>query len=513
VTTLALLAWPFVTLILVLRLPFPQAILFSLIGGYLLLPTQGGIDLPILPPLTKVTIPALTLLLLGLLVYSQRRAGGSHAAEMAQDLPGWLPRSPVAILGLALVFVGAQMTALTNGDPLVYGPTVLRGMAIYDGFSIALLDYTALIPLILGRKFFAHPDRHRLLLQTLVAAALCLSLLALYEIRMSPQLNNMVYGYFPHDWQQHKRAGGWRPIVFMNHGLQLALLFGCAVIAAIGLSRVVPKHHRSRYLLAGGWLLVTLFLSNSLGAFVIAVLVLLVALLAPVRVQMIFAAAVAASVLIFPMLRSADVVPTERLVSWAAAIEQDRANSLRFRFNNEDILLAHAAERPLFGWGLFGRSRVFTEEGVDDVVTDGAWIVALGKGGWVGYLTSFGFMALPLIFLAVSRRTGVIHPATAILCLVVAASLIDLIPNGFLSPITMLAAGALWGRWELRDHVFSSVTDGAIPEPALGPRFSRARPAGRDPAAGVPTHQQNPQPPRPVYTRQTTQHQRLRKTD
>ena len=213
-TTFALSVWPLITLILVLRLPFAHAILISLIGGYLLLPTQGGTNLPLLPTFNKATIPSLTLLLLGLLIYGMRTAGGrKDAAGMALDMPGWLPRSSIAIAGLILVFVGAQMTVLTNGDQLVYGSVVLPGMKVYDGFSLALTGFTTLIPLILGRKFFAHPDRQRLLLQALVIAALGLSLPALYEIRMSPQLNRIVYGFDPQAWVQLLRNDGFRPVV------------------------------------------------------------------------------------------------------------------------------------------------------------------------------------------------------------------------------------------------------------------------------------------------------------
>ncbi|BDZ74639.1 hypothetical protein GCM10025856_23580 [Methylophaga marina] len=46
------------------------------------------------------------------------------------------------------------------------------------------------------------------------------------------------------------------------------------------------------------------------------------------------------------------------------------------------------------GWA---RSRVFDPEtGKDISVTDGYWIIILGKYGWVGFLSTFLFMILPI---------------------------------------------------------------------------------------------------------------------
>lgn len=449
-TTFVLALWPVLTLILVLRLPFPQAILLSLVGGYLLLPTEGGIDFPILPPFNKRTIPGLALLVILFFFYRARASGrGPLSESTAQDLPGWLPHSKIALLGLGAVLVGSVMTALTNGDRLVYGRTTLPAMQVYDGLSLALTGFTTLIPLILGRKFFAHPDRHRLLLRYLVMMAVGLSILALYEVRMSPQLNRMVYGFFPHSWQQHVRSDGFRPIVFMNHGLQLAMFFAMAFLAALGLYRTTARSkEKTWYLLAGPWLLGTIFLSNSLGAFLVAAVVGVVVFFLGTRLQMLCAAAIAALILTYPVLRTVDVVPTESLVSFAASIEDDRARSLRFRFVNEDILLDHVRARPVFGWGSYDRGRVFDEEGRDTVTIDGLWISILGQSGGVGYFAFFGFMALPVMLLVFSRARRTLDPITIVLCLAISAALIDMVPNGFLSPVTMLIAGGLWGRWE-----------------------------------------------------------------
>ena len=55
-------------------------------------------------------------------------------------------------------------------------------------------------------------------------------------------------------------------------------------------------------------------------------------------------------------------------------VGEDRAGSLEFRLDNEDMLIARAMQRPLFGWGGWGRARVHDEDGKDISVTDGLWI-------------------------------------------------------------------------------------------------------------------------------------------
>ena len=96
----------------------------------------------------------------------------------------------------------------------------------------------ALLPLILARKFLARPTEHRTFLIVLCTSGLLYSLLALYEVRMSPQLNNMVYGFFPHSWRQHIRGNGFRPLVFLEHGLFLGIFLSTTVLAAFGLARI-----------------------------------------------------------------------------------------------------------------------------------------------------------------------------------------------------------------------------------------------------------------------------------
>jgi hypothetical protein len=124
--------------------------------------------------------------------------------------------------------------------------------------------------------------------------------------------------------------------------------------------------------------------------------------------------------------------------------------SLEFRLDNEDLLLDRANQRALFGWGRWGRGRVWTDDGGDLSTADGEWIIVFGANGWVGYLGRFGLLTLPVILLAFRGRIDRML-VSASLGLVLVANLIDLIPNSGLSTVTWLMAGAIVGRLEIQN--------------------------------------------------------------
>lgn len=437
---LALLSWPLIVLALARNLTPALAFILALLGGFLLLPERTEFDLPLLPALDKHSVPVLAVLLLLALF----RADKNSAREIPLFPENWFVR--FAIVGLV---AGALLTVVTNGDPLRYGPTILPGMRLYDGLSQILSMIILLLPLVLARKFLARPETHVLFLRVLCIAALGYSLLALLEIRISPQLHSWVYGFFPHSFAQTFRGGGWRPAVFLSHGLVLAIFFCFTILATAGMARIDTKR-RGAFLAALVWLFVTLVLSKSFGALIIAALLLPMALFLKVRGQLIVACVIAGLVLSYPITRASGLIPVDKILQQAEQIDPARAVSFAVRVTNEDRMLAKARERPLFGWGGWSRSRVFDPAtGIDITTADGAWIIALGVGGWVRYLLQFGLLCAPLFLLLLHHRRYEIGMESSILALILAGNLADLIPNSSMTPLTWVFAGALWGRLEL----------------------------------------------------------------
>lgn len=484
ISMIAVLSWPVVVFWLFASRPPATAVTAAILGAYLLLPRNFSIELPAVPSLNKDSIPALAAVLA-----AATMARPMPHKPLAPDmvLPGLWPRSRVVRTLFIMMLAGAVATVLTNGDALRYGSTILPALRPYDAASFLGTTLFTLLPFLLARKYLAHPDAQRTLLVGLVVAGVLYSLPALYEVRFSPQLSRNIYGYFPHDWKQHIRAGGFRPVVFLHHGLWLAIFFCGSFLAALALWRSSPGKDRLRWLAASGWLFMTLVLAKGVGALGIGLLLGAMILFLPVRLQVIGAAVLAATLLVFPMLRGADLVPTDTALTLAQGVDPDRAASLRTRFDNEDILLDKANHRPAFGWGGWGRNRVFDAEGRDLSITDGYWIIVIGTQGWIGYLAQFGLLLIPMIFLGLRWKRLALTPATAGLTMALAANMIDLIPNATLTPVTWLLAGALAGRLEL-----GRVADPAgQPGPAEpGRRSAYTRQTRRHPAQAAALRQE-----------------------
>ncbi|MBW4710788.1 hypothetical protein KX928_23605 [Roseobacter sp. YSTF-M11] len=449
---ITILMWPLAVLMLFRRFDLPVALCCSIILGYLFLPEKVQLNLPLFPAIDKHFMPSVAALFMVLLLLRKNAADARHpgrAVEISM-LPGWLPRHPITRILLLGLFASAFMTVLFNGDNLNYGGTRLPGIGQHEALSTLVKTLIEMLPLLLARKFLATEQGHRTLLKVFCIIGLIYSLLALYEIRMSPQLNVMVYGFFPHSWQQHIRGDGFRPLVFLKHGLWLGIFMSGAVLAAAASFRLAPAAHKTAFAVATLWLLVTLLLSKTFGALAITLLLLPVVLLLTVRLQLICAALIGGAILVYPALRGANLVPVQTVVELARSIDPNRASSLQYRLNNEDILLAKANERPLFGWG-WGRNRAYdAETGRSISTTDGKWVILIGTEGWLGYLCRYGLMTVPIMLMALRKRKYEVTAATSMLALVLAGNLIDLIPNAGLTVVTWLMAGALLGRLEIQ---------------------------------------------------------------
>jgi hypothetical protein len=460
---IVLYSFPLVILVLFRRMEKAKALVVSLIVGYLLLPEQLNLNLPLVPTLDKHTIPILTVFAILLAM--------NHTMDKTV-LPGWLPKNWVARGLLLALVVGAFFTVQTNSDAQVFGPLVLPGLTQYDAISLILSTATTLLPLLLARKFLARPEHQRTLLNALVIAAVLYSFLALYEVRMSPQLNNIIYGFFPHSFLQHIRNGGFRPLVFLNHGLWLSIFLTIACLAAAGMFRVSKGAERGKYLFACLWIMFTLILSKSLGALMIALCLLPVVFIGR-RLQLIVATTVAAVVIMYPILRGAGMIPLDAIMDWANSVSPERAWSLQYRIVNEEVLLAKAQDRPVVGWGTWGRYLIYNEYGIRTSTPDGYWIIILGEGGWVKYISEFGLLCLPVLVMLLRRNTYDIGVETTVLTLLLTANLFDLLPNATITPLTWMFAGALWGRIELGKISDDAEEPDVVPDGRQKVRYSR----------------------------------------
>ncbi|MEE4187000.1 MAG: O-antigen ligase family protein [Roseobacter sp.] len=445
-----ILSWP-VIVYLFCRGRGPQiTLIVAVLGGYLFLPERININLPGLYELNKTSIPAYAALIACFVAVSQaktRKTLQTAGLNSAQWLAGWLPRERIPRVLIAMMVLGVLMTILTNRDPVVGPGVFLPGQRLYDAGASILFLMITITPLLLARKFLAYPEGQRLLLTGFCLAGMAYAPLVLFEVRMSPQLNQWLYGFFAHSWIQHVRpGGGFRPIVFLQHGLRVSIFLTAAVLVTVGLARVSEGKARVGFLAAALVLLVSLVLSKSLGALMIALIFAPIMLFAPRRMLILAAACTATLVLLYPILRGTSLVPLDSIQNFASGINEKRGQSFGTRLYFEEVLLARAQERPFFGWGGWGRNLYIGEE---RAIPDGQWIIILGRYGWVGFLAIFGLLVLPAILLFKRWKKDGIGMETAVIAAALAASVIDLIPNSGLTPDKWLLAGALWGRLEL----------------------------------------------------------------
>jgi hypothetical protein len=436
----ALILWPLVSIALYRLRPLAQATLWTILAGQLLLPVGTFFKLEMVPQFDKSSIPSLCALF-GCMIVSGTPLRLWNKFGFAEAV-------------ICAYLVSPVITSLLNQDTIVVGGTVLPGVGVYDGLSTLLSQLVALIPFFLGRQFLRGIKDARQILNILVVAGVAYSFLLLFEIRFSPQLHFWLYGYYPSDFIQEMREdGAFRPMVFMGHGLVASFFAMTTVVASAALWRTNDRVFGIRA--TGGftfYLGTVLYLCKSGAAMVYGlVLTPLVRLAAP-KIQMWVAALLVSLALLYPLLRMTEIFPTQSLVDMAAAVNEPRAYSLQFRFEQEEALLQRASERPWFGWGRFGRNRVYKEDwqgvGVDTSVTDGRWIIIFGQFGVVGFLAEFGLLAIPTFRAARVLRLVASFPAglyLAAISLILAVNMLDLLPNSALNPWTWLLAGSLLG--------------------------------------------------------------------
>lgn len=434
---LMLFSWPLVAWALFRMLPLQKALIWTIMGSYLILPPATGIKLPMIPMLDKHSLPAICAFVL--CYVHGRDHPESHARTSGGAIITWL---------LVLMMVSPFFTVMTNPEPLFFGPLVIPGLRPYDAVSVISGTLVSIIPFILAKRYLNTPSAHREIMRAFVFGGLACSLPAMVEVRLSPQLNVWVYGFFAHDFIQHIRAGGFRPILFLNHGLMVGIFLCLSILAALSLWREARREGKPSHtwLLSAVWLMITLVMVKSVGALLITLTLGTVIGLLGRRMQMLVALMVASVVISYPILRGAGVIPVDQIYEIALSQSADRAQSLKFRLDNEDNLLARANEKPAFGWGGWGRNQIFDPvTGEMLSVTDGIWVILIGSNGWAGYLAYFGLLTLPIFMLASTRSRSDRSFITPGLMIMLSAVLIDFLPNAGLISYVWIMAGALAG--------------------------------------------------------------------
>lgn len=432
---LVFFSWPLVVLWILRRNTNVNAIFIAITCAVMFLPAEFAFDLPLMPPLDRVTITSLSLLVF---LYARRK-------KMSAFPPGM----PTKIL--IGYFIAVTISVEMNTDALFIGGAFLPGLTHYDIVSSVIRLFLAMMPFFLGRQFLNDVKDNEGIFKILVVLGLIYTLPMLIEIRLSPQFHYWVYGYSTGNFFQMMRGDGYRPMVFIGHGLGLAFWFSTCIIAAFALQKNKVRFTKVSTSKIVVYMIVVLFLCKTWSAVAYAAIAIFaIARMAPDK-QVRWSLLLATLILIYPITKTAGVFPDREIVSTIKQYSEDRAQSLEFRFQNEDILLKHALERPYFGWNGWGRNRVYDQYGKDISITDGKWIIEFGYYGAVGF---FFYYALFLIILyyALKNINNIEDPKDKVyfasLALILAIGLIDSVPNTGMLSMHVFLAGALLGQAE-----------------------------------------------------------------
>src|SRR4051812_17255661 len=419
---IVLFGWIPLVLALFAAMPARRAVITAYIAGVLFLPCTGY-KLQGIPDYSRATATSF-LVMLGVVLFDSGR----------------LMRFRPSLLDLPMAaFCGAPLLS-----------AVSNGLGVYDGLA-AMVHQMILwgIPYLMGRLYLGDVAGHRELAIGMLIGAMVYIPLCLLEVRMSPQLHNWVYGFHAHQFVQTIRLGGYRPVVFMEHGLAVGLWMGAASVIGVwlwhtgALTRVLnlPMQFVVPALLA------TFVLCKSSGALVLFILAcgaLFAAKWLRVRVLLL---AMAAIPLVYIGDRVAGTGLMRRMIDMTAAVSPDRASSLQTRYSNEVVLVQKAMERPMLGWAGWGGSRVTDEEGHDTSTTDGLWVITLGCDGMIGLAGLLGWQLLPAVAVIRKIRRGALGSVEAAaplaLAVVMLMMAIDCLPNAPSAPVYLMISGGL----------------------------------------------------------------------
>ena len=421
---LLMYGWIPVILYLFQRFPAQRAIVLVFITATLFLP-EITYTFPVISVFDKTTASSYGVLLATLIYYPER---------FNSFKPGWID---LPMLIWCLCIIPSQIT----NDLSPISPTIVHIV-------------TWGVPYFLGRIYLSNLAGVRQLAIGIFVGGLIYVPLCLLELRLSPNLHLWVYGFAARgDFSQTIRFGGYRPTVFMQHGLWVGMWMMAAALIGLWLWRsgVIKKIWNIPVSWLALALLITFALVKSTGAYIYLALG-IAALFIGKQFRtaiLLFLVVVAISSYLY-MGATGDLYTEPHVMSFVAGAEDDRSGSLAFRIKNEEILSEKARQKPIFGWGGSGGNRVSDASGNDVAVTDSLWIIVFGQQGLIGLISFTSSMLLPAVSLFVHRypaRTWSnpkVAPAAA-LAVVLVMYMVDSSLNAMISGVFPLACGGISG--------------------------------------------------------------------
>ncbi len=333
--------------------------------------------------------------------------------------------------------------------------SVFNGLGVYDGLSTIL--YTSIkfgLPYYIGRIYFTDTNALKTLALSIFIGGIVYIPFCWIEMIISPQMHRLTYGFSQTSFAQSLRDnGGYRPSVYMDHGLMTSMWMMLASLLGSWLyyCKVLPVKIvkvPSLYLLL--MLIFTTIMMQSVGAIAYLLIALAVLYLSSRYKNFILLALLLLCPYIYIVARVGYSWDGRNFTDYIAEkFSPSRASSLQFRFDNETLLLNKAFQGSFVGWGGFNRSRVFDDKGKDIAVTDGGWIIVYGMNGIYGLSVFLMMIQLP-VFIFLFRIKPELwktesFAAPAVMAVFSSITQIDNLLNAMFNPIYMVVVGGLIG--------------------------------------------------------------------
>jgi hypothetical protein len=420
-----MLSWIPLVLYFFSRYPAQKALIVSFIFAWLFLPVATFV-LPGIPDYTKISATVYGILLATAIFDSSR---------FSSFRLSWID---VPILCLALI--SPLMSSISNG------------LGAYDGFAVALDKLMAWGgPYFLGRLYLTNLAALKQLAIGIFLGGLIYIPFCWFESRTFTSLHVLVYGMDTgRDASQSIRYGGYRPQVFLEHGLMLGIwmMTACMMGMTLWKTKILKQVGNQPIGLMFVMLLITFIIAKSTGAYMLFMLGAIIMFMAwQFRTAMVMWILIG-GMLFYLYMGVTGTFPNKPIVGALSQVfNEERVGSVKFRFDNEEILGAKARQSLVWGWGGYNRNRVFDEYGKDTTVTDSLWIIAFGINGAFGLISMTAAILLPVLSFVVRypARTwsnpNVAPAATLAVCIVL--YMLDCLLNAMVNPIFMLAAGGL----------------------------------------------------------------------
>ena len=341
--------------------------------GMMVLPEAREIALPGIPDLDKTTVIFLGILI-GTILFRPERF--DHFTLLAIDF------------ALALGMLVAFLSAYLNDGSYTY--------CISRMFTFVL---TIVIPMLMARIHIGTPAGIKTFLLGMIIGSVIYVPLVAWEFRMSPQIHIKVYGYFQHVFQQHFRAGYWRPIVFFSHALALGRFYAFTAFLAFlpmrkDLEELIGWPGRFVFLAP----LLGLLLSQSYGPYMLFVLLSVGYFVLNWRPGLALIPPVLGAVWLAFALGG--MRPGYDIVGSLEGFNEDRAQSLGYRLEALEEYSTVILNKPGFGYAGWGGGRI------EGRATDSQMLIAFIDRGIIGASLYFAWWFFALYAMVyVTRRT------------------------------------------------------------------------------------------------------------